>query len=382
MQKRHALYIFSLGIVFALAFQFFFNHFFSKNDAPTSLLDHIDPQKSEEENQRILSVLDSSSRSVFYNLCSSCKESTTTSSPLTSQSAAEIKSRLPILDKTTPFSLSYNGQVHWFINFYLRRKAKAMEVTMGLSDLYFPIFEEMLDKYDLPLELKYLAVVESGLDPSIKSKAGALGLWQFMYTTAKAYGLEINSYVDQRSDPYASTEAACKYFKELYALYGNWELVLAAYNCGPGNVNKALKKANFSKNYWQLWPYLPKETRGYVPAFIAVNYLMNYADQIGLKSVMPASVFFEHDTVHIQKRTKIAVVAKKLNLSFDLLKQLNPAYQIDIIPQTKESQVLSLPSKHIGDFIRHEKEIYRKSKAPWYSSVPAQHKDSLLKNTL
>ena len=179
----------------------------------------------------------------------------------------------------TLINLPFNSVVRNYITTYTQRKRAQVEVMLGLADYYFPLFEEILDLYQLPLELKILPVIESALNPRAVSRVGATGLWQFMYSTGKRYNLQIDSYVDQRRDPLAATHAAARYLRDLYGLYGDWTLVIAAYNCGPGNVNKAIRRAGGKRSYWDIYYYLPRETRGYVPAFIAANYAMRFADQ-------------------------------------------------------------------------------------------------------
>jgi len=210
--------------------------------------------------------------------------------------------RLAKLDYQSPFDLSYNDAVKQYILLYSVRKRELVSRIMAMSKLYFPMFEQLLDKYNLPLELKYLAVVESALNPDARSRTGARGLWQFMYTTGKMYNLTVNSYVDERSDPYKSTVAACEYFQYLYDTFGDWQLVLAAYNSGPGTVSRAIRRSGGKMNYWAIRPYLPKETQGYVPAFIAVNYVLNYTAEHNIFSDTPNKTFFQVDTVKIKQQ--------------------------------------------------------------------------------
>ena len=199
--------------------------------------------------------------------------------------------RIEVLNVQTPIELIYNQHVKAFIKLYAKRGRKQTARMLGLKEIYFPMFEQVLDKYDMPLELKYLAVVESALNPTAGSRAGAKGLWQFMYGTGRLYGLHTNSLVDDRFDPYKATEAAARLLKDLYGIYGSWELALAAYNSGPGNVNRAIRRAGGVKNYWAIWPFLPRETRGYVPAFIAVNYIFNYATEHNIYPVDPGILY-------------------------------------------------------------------------------------------
>lgn len=269
------------------------------------------------------------------------------------------KARLAKLDQLSPMDLGYNEIVKAFINLYSVRKRELTSRILGLSHLYFPLFEETLDYYNLPLELKYLAVVESALNPTATSKARAAGLWQFMYNTGKLYNLNVTSYIDDRNDPVKSTKAACEYLRYLYSLYDNWELAMAAYNCGPGNVNKAIRRSGGKKNYWEIYNYLPKETRGYVPAFIAVNYVMNYATEHNLYPVAPPVTFFEYDSVHISERLDLKQVANTLEIPLDMLNYLNPVYKLGIIPKTEKTMVLNLPKEKVGLFLQNEKSIYQ-----------------------
>ena len=270
-----------------------------------------------------------------------------------------VQARIKELNRNSPIELTYNQGVKDFINVYAVKKRALTSRILGMSELYFPLFEEYLDKYDMPLELKYLAVVESALNPTANSRAGAKGLWQFMYRTGKLYGLKETSLVDDRFDPYKATDAACRHLKDLYRLYGNWSLALAAYNSGAGNVNKAIRRAGGIKSYWAILPYLPRETRGYVPAFIAVIYLMNYPAEYNLYPIKPTILFEEIDTVLVKDALSFDQLNEVLGIPMDDLKFLNPTFKTDIIPATKETNyVLRLPQKNIPDFIDHEKDIY------------------------
>lgn len=269
-----------------------------------------------------------------------------------------FRERLAKLDAQTPFNLSFNDKVKAFIQLYAVRKKELTSRILGLSYLYFPMFEEELDRQDLPLEFKYLAVVESALNPAVKSRAGAMGLWQFMYHTGKIYHLNVTSYVDERKDPYKSTVAACEYFKFLYNIYGNWELVLAAYNCGPGNVNKAIRRSGGKKDYWDIYPFLPKETRGYVPAFIAVNYIMNYSSEHNLYPVQPKIISHEIDTVQVERQLSFEQLSSTLGIPVEDIEYLNPCYKKGIIPYSGKSQALCLPKEKVGIFLNNEQAIY------------------------
>jgi membrane-bound lytic murein transglycosylase D len=267
--------------------------------------------------------------------------------------------RIDQLNQTTPMELTYNAVVARYIELYANRKRALTAKMLGLSKIYFPMFEEMLDKYDVPLEMKYLAIVESALNPTATSRAGAKGLWQFMYNTGKLYGLEVSSIMDDRSDPYKATDAACRHLKDLYLQYHNWELALAAYNCGAGNVNKAIRRSGGKTNYWQLWPYLPTETRGYVPAFIAVVYVMNYATEHNIYPVEPGIFAYDIDTVMVKQSLTFDQISEKLGIPYDLITFLNPAYKKGIIPASSEKRFpLQLPYQYMGLFIMNEDSIY------------------------
>lgn len=269
------------------------------------------------------------------------------------------RSRIEKLNRKTPLEFTYNETVKSYIEVYGVRKRGLTSRILGLAEVYFPMFEEILDQYNLPLELKYLAVVESALNPLAGSPVGAKGLWQFMYGTGKMYGLELNSYVDDRYDPYKSTIAACQHLQDLYDIYQDWWLVLAAYNSGGGNVNKAIRRAGGVKNYWAIWPYLPRETRGYVPAFIAVSYLMNYTAEHNLYAVHPGILYNAIDTVHVHDALSFEQISEVLGISKEDLKYLNPSFKEGIIPATSDNKyVLRLPRSLSGYYVSKESEIY------------------------
>lgn len=270
-----------------------------------------------------------------------------------------ISERIKLLDANTPIELAYNKHVQAYINLYVNRKRELTSKVLGLAEFYYPMFEEKLDAFDIPLEMKHLAVVESALNPVAKSRVGATGLWQFMYTTGKIYDLEVSSYVDDRSDPYASTIAACRYFKFLYGIYGDWNMVLAAYNSGPGNVNKAIRRSGGKRTYWEIFDHLPRETRGYVPAFIAVNYMMSYHKEHNLYPVKPLRLYAEVDTVRIENRLTFEQISYYTNLSKEEISELNPSIKKDVIPATaNDPHVLYLPKDKIGLFLANEDSIY------------------------
>lgn len=252
--------------------------------------------------------------------------------------------------------LPYNKVVRDCIDLYADRKRDLVRYMLGMADFYFPLIEQVLDKHNLPLELKYLAVVESALNPVALSRVGACGLWQFMLPTGKAYGLEINSLLDERRDPAKATEAACKYFKDMYAIYGDWNLVLASYNCGPGNVNKAIRRSGGKKDFWDIFPYLPKETRSYVPLFIAANYIMNYYCDHNICPIQ-TSLPLATDTVMINNMLHLQQVSDVLGIDIEELRALNPQYKRDIIPGYTAPSVLRLPAVQTYAFVDKEDTI-------------------------
>ena len=267
--------------------------------------------------------------------------------------------RMQRLDVESPMALTYNPYVRMFIDMYANKKRGTTSRVLGLAQMYFPIFEQQLDKYDVPLELKYLAIVESALNAKARSRVGAGGLWQFMYYTGKVYGLEATSYVDDRNDPLKATVAACRYFNDLYNLYHDWLLVLAAYNSGPGNVNKAIRRSGGKMTFWEIMPYLPRETRDYVPAFIAVNYVMAYSNEHNIYPVMPKILYHETDTVATHQPLTLGILADKLKLSITDLEFLNPTFRTGFIPATPANPFyIRLPQKSIADFINNETSFY------------------------
>ncbi|WP_010181622.1 lytic transglycosylase domain-containing protein [Aquimarina agarilytica] len=271
-----------------------------------------------------------------------------------------LKARLESLDHKTPFNIEYNPILENLIKKNLKGRRSLLEKMISLSYYYFPIFEKELDQYDLPLELKYLAVVESGLRPKIKSSMGATGLWQFMYQTGKMQGLVINSYVDERMDPLKSTKAACEYLSSLYKTFGDWDLALAAYNSGPGNVLKALKRARGKKNYWNIRRYLPRETAGYVPAFLAYMYIFEHAKYHNLTPHKPEYLSIETDTVKIKTKVTFKEISKAIQIDYKELQFLNPAYKLNIIPKSRTNKYsLRLPVEKMKNFIKYEQKLYK-----------------------
>lgn len=270
-----------------------------------------------------------------------------------------LKERLRVLDNETPFNVEYNKSLENLIISYLKRRKNAYGTLMSRAQFYFPMFEEQLDKYDIPLEIKYLAIVESALKPRAKSRVGATGLWQFMYQTGKQFDLNVSSYVDERQDPLKATEAACKYLAALYRTFGDWDLALAAYNSGPGNVNKAIRRAGGKRNYWNIRQFLPRETAGYLPAFYATLYIMEYADEHGIVAKKATINKFETDTIHIKKQLTFEQIHKFLDVDIKMLQFLNPQYKLDIIPYKKsKNYYVRLPLYNVGQYISNEKELY------------------------
>jgi len=273
---------------------------------------------------------------------------------------ALLKERLQTIDEKTPFHVSYNPDLERLIKTYLKTRKESLSNLMAKAKYYFPLFEEKLDKYDVPLEVKYLAIVESALRPKARSRVGATGLWQFMYQTGKQYGLGVSSYVDERQDPVMATEAACKYLADLYNIFDDWDLALAAYNSGPGNVSKAIRRAGGNMNYWNIRHFLPRETASYVPIFYATLYLFEYAEEHNLK---PSEKFelhhFEVDSVRVKQLLTFEQIQKVTGINEELITFLNPAYKLNIIPHiATKNYTLVLPKEYIGLFVQNEAAIY------------------------
>jgi len=266
----------------------------------------------------VAAMLDSLANSRFFNFDDSCdifyNKYNFSEEYIPSYDDSTYRTRIKILDDKSPFDLVYNQDVRSFIELYAIKKRKLTARILGLAKLYFPYFEAQLDKFGLPLELKYLAVAESALNPVATSPAGAKGIWQFMYYTGKQYDLEVTSYIDERNDPYKSTIAACRHFIDLYNIYNDWTLVIAAYNCGAGNVNKAIRRAGGETNFWKIRQFLPAETQSYVPAFIAVNYVMNYAKEHNIYPIMPKITHYQIDTVQIKQLITFKQISEVINI--------------------------------------------------------------------
>lgn len=249
----------------------------------------------------------------------------------------------------------YNEVVRKYILRYIKHSPRQLAALQRKSEYYFPIFENIIARHQLPYELCYLSIVESALNPQARSHMGAAGLWQFMPATGKRYGLEVNSLVDERMDPIRSTEAACKYLSDLYDIFNDWNLAIAAYNCGPGNVNKAIHRAGGKRDFWSIYPFLPRETRGYLPIFIAVVYAMNYAGMHGICPSEPL-LTMASDTIVTTQRQHLKQIAANLNIPLSELRRLNPQYPRDIIPGNKE-YAICLPIEKVGEYIDNERTI-------------------------
>ncbi len=264
----------------------------------------------------------------------------------------ERLSRLP-----SAMNLTYNAYVRNYIHMYTGKRRELVEVLLGLSEYYFPVFEEIFDYYGIPLELKYCSIIESALNPRAVSRAGATGIWQFMYGTGRMYGLTINSLVDERRDPVKSTDAAARFMKDLYGIYGDWLLVVAAYNCGPGNVNRAIRRSGGRRDFWEIYFFLPRETRGHVPAFIAATYTMNYYREHGLcpKSFelpIPVDTIMVRDDLHLDQVSHVLGIPKKM------LRDINPQYKWDIVPGKEKPYALRIPAEYSMQFIELEDSIF------------------------
>lgn len=269
-----------------------------------------------------------------------------------------IMRRLAALHTVIP--MTYNSTVRSYIRMYLNKMATRLDVMQSLCDYYHPMFEEVLSRYGVPEELKYLTIVESAMNPQATSRVGAAGLWQFMYHTGKLYDMEVNSVVDDRRDPYRSTVAAARYLRDLHKIFGDWTLAIAAYNCGPGNINKAIVRSNDQRNFWKIYPNLPRETRGYIPAFIAAVYVMNYYPEHGLRAhrfTLP----IHSDTLHLRSDVLFCYVSQYTGVSIDELRSLNPQYRVDLIPASSGRYSICLPSNKIELMMRHEDSIYART---------------------
>jgi membrane-bound lytic murein transglycosylase D len=290
-----------------------------------------------------------------------------------------LKSRLAKLDAKSPFNVEYTPGLENLIKTFLKKRKTSFERLMAISEYYFPMFEEHLAKYNVPLEIKYLAIVESALNPKAKSRVGATGLWQFMYPTGKQFNLEVNSYVDERYDPLKATEAACQYLSSLYTIFGDWSLVLASYNAGPGNVSKAIRRSGGSQNYWNIRRNLPQETANYVPAFLATLYIYEYKKEHGLQPKKAPMTYFETDTIAVKKRITFQQVSELLDIPVSQIEFLNPIYKLNVVPfDVAKPHYLRLPKNKIGLFVSNEEKVYayvdyqeNLKEKPYHSSIAA-----------
>jgi membrane-bound lytic murein transglycosylase D len=270
--------------------------------------------------------------------------------------------RLEKINALTPFQLDCNDITLGMIKFFVKNRRGFAKIVLGRSKLYFDLYEQTLAKYDMPIELKFLSVIESGLRPQVKSPAGALGLWQFMYGTGKMYGLTENSYIDDRMDPVKATEAACKFLKKLHGIYGDWNLALAAYNAGPGNVNKAIRRSGGKRTYWEVRPYLPRETQGYVPNFIAAAYLLTYHKEHNIKAAPAKNTFYQLDTICLSKGVHMSTIEKLSGWKEDEVAILNPVYKTRYIPGTDPKQCITGPFSEIGKLVSFGDSLYNLEK--------------------
>lgn len=282
----------------------------------------------------------------------------------------EYCERLERLNDMSPFHLDCNPITLSVLKNWGEKKRSFIKIVMGRSGLYFPLYEAKLAEYGLPLELKYLSVIESGLRPQVKSKAGALGLWQFMYGTGQHYGLLENSYIDERMDPEKETDAACRFLKQLYGIYGDWNLALAAYNAGPGNVNKAIRRSGNKKTYWEVRPFLPTETQGYVPAFIAATYYMNYYNEHNIKPAEVKTNFYTLDTICLQKAVHMSTISKLMDWNLEEIKELNPIYKTAYIPKASPASCVYGPSDIISRLAGLEDSLFALEESIYFPKKP------------
>jgi membrane-bound lytic murein transglycosylase D len=281
------------------------------------------------------------------------------SAPIVSTAANEFAFEyyIELLDKQTPLELVFNDDVRSYIDLFLNQRRKELEISIQRAQLYFPLIEAILDKYDLPIELKYIAVIESGLNPFAKSPSGAVGLWQFLYNTCSLFDLKVDSYIDERRDPYKSTDAACRYLKYLFSTFNDWNLVLASYNGGPRDVRNAIQRSGGSTDYWNIRPYLSGQSQNYLPAFIAMNYLMENYKLHNIPTGKPAYSFSDTDTLHLNYGISFEQISAVLDISISDLEKLNPVYKKNYIPDLTEACILVLPSNLIPEYINAESRI-------------------------
>ncbi|MBQ8735482.1 MAG: transglycosylase SLT domain-containing protein [Bacteroidaceae bacterium] len=310
-----------------------------KFDVPESMMLNIDSLMNNWQSRTLLQLLESDS---VYEIL-----------PVNDSIYADRLNRLQ-----TIIQMTYNDVTKQFIERYANRHRRLISNMLGLSTYYMPMIENALDKYNMPQELKYLPIIESAFNPKAVSRVGAKGLWQFMFKTAKSYGLKANSYIDERFDPLKSTHAAIRYLRDLYNFFQSWDLAITAYNCGPGNVKKAIIRSGGKTNFWQIYRYLPRETRGYIPAFIAANYIMNYYEEHGITPMQP-TLPIATDTIHVSKNLHFSQVAELCDIEMEALRAMNPQYIRDIIPGKSETCVLRLPNETITSMLTLGDTIYK-----------------------
>lgn len=284
--------------------------------------------------------------------------------------------RIAQLNKLSPVALDYNEEVRRYIDLFTGVRKAEMARIIGLSKLYFPIFDEALDRYSLPHELKYLTIVESGLNPLAVSKSGAVGLWQFLLNTSRLFDLEVTSFVDERRDPYKSTEAACRYLNYLNNTFHDWHLVMSSYNGGPGEVRKAIERCKGETDYWKLRPYLSEQAKNYVPAFIATLYLMNFYNEHGIVPVQPDYDYAGLDTLHIRYAVTFDQISAVIGLPVERIRMLNPVYKLDYIPEQQPWSVLVLPADKVPAYLQHEISILGYSTMPLDYNMMVKHAGS------
>ena len=261
--------------------------------------------------------------------------------------------------------MPYNNIVRSYIDRYVNKNRSQVAYMLGAAELYMPIIEEEIDRIGVPHELKYLPIIESALNPKATSRMGAKGLWQFIFTTGKLYGLKTNNYIDERFDPVKSTTAALLYLKDLYDMFQNWELAIAAYNCGPGNVKKAIKRSGGKTDFWEIYPWLPRETRGYLPGFIAANYVMTFYEDHGIQPMEP-DIPFVTDTVHVNRNLHFKQIVEVCGTDIEEIRALNPQYLKEVIPGENETFVLRLTNSSITKFVENEDSIYNHEREKYF----------------
>jgi membrane-bound lytic murein transglycosylase D len=269
--------------------------------------------------------------------------------------------KIASIDNLSPIDFDYNQHVKRYIDIYTLERREQVSQMLGLAELFFPLFDEILDRYQLPLEFKYLAVVESALNPLAVSSSGAVGLWQFKINSARMFDLEVNSYIDERMDPVKSTEAACMYLLYLYRIFNDWHLVMAAYNAGPGVVRNAIFRAGGETNFWKLYDFLPEAAQNYVPAFIAAAYIMQNANEHNISATTPVVTFFQTDTVHVKDQLAFSVLSAETGIPLDVIRFLNPTYRRGVVPKSPKPLAIRIPASKVDISLRKEQEMYEKT---------------------